>query len=394
MYLKKDIISQFHQAYSKYYEWDEEKFKHVRNIDGLSLKDLSDYYTYMDKRKAYMKRLRSGASSLRSESTNTNISQERIDHFDINSYKVPSYFKMNSNPIIICSYINKIFLNSKTNLRTELLFLSNTKNYDDLAFAGCNSNRQPDLKLNLLYQLKSLNKQSTRPQTVRVQRNNTFNISDSSTHFPTVIQNNKFNRSSLFSPINTFEHMPRKIDYDSYKQLTTDEIEIKPLQFRRGGDQNKANGKGNALTWRSDIKKIFGDYSTITSPSYRVSTAVLHKATAAISGNQVSGSTDKNGLNSSFKESGASSMSGMDGGVNNTGLGSNSNSAKGSRLSNVYVIKPSSSMNANGGEKGEKSKSGASGNNGGQLGGGNQSNQKFDIYMVPGMLLGNSKKNK
>jgi hypothetical protein len=395
----KDIIGQFHDTYAKYYEWDEGKFKYMRNVDGLSLKDLGDYYAYTDKREAYMKRMR--MASIRDEplnsSTNGGLSSTRTDqHFDMNSgYKVPDCFKMNSNPIIICSYINKIFKNTNSNLSTELLFLSNSKNYDELALASNVTARQPDLKLNLLYQIKTLNKPN-RPQTTAAQKKK---ASWTNSGFPCLVNSNsKFHRSSLFSPINTSEHMPRKGDYESYKQLTTDEIEIKPLHIKRSSYNESGAAARSSATWRADIKKIFGDYSTITSPSYRVSTAVLQRATnnvtcASVSSGALNTQTPAptDNRNGPIKESVSSpSVAGVGGDVgSNHTIGSGSNSGKSTRMNNVYVIKPA---NPNPGDKGgDKSKAGSG--VAGQGNGGAQ-NQKFDIYMVPGLLVNNGKKAK
>lgn len=54
----KQIIDKFHETYAKYYEWNVEKFRFVKNCDGLSLKDLNDYFEYLTHRQAYLKRMR------------------------------------------------------------------------------------------------------------------------------------------------------------------------------------------------------------------------------------------------------------------------------------------------------------------------------------------------
>ena len=75
------IIEKFGEVYSKYYEWDLVKFENNRNCDGLSVQDLYNF------------------SRLRA------FQNYSVRHIT----SLPDYFKLDSNPIKICKFINQVF---------------------------------------------------------------------------------------------------------------------------------------------------------------------------------------------------------------------------------------------------------------------------------------------
>ena len=75
-----EIIRNFSDIYTKFYEWDTKSFMDTKNCDGLSVQDLFAY------------------SMLKN---NTFKSRTKITN-------LPEYFANDSNPINICNFINKV----------------------------------------------------------------------------------------------------------------------------------------------------------------------------------------------------------------------------------------------------------------------------------------------
>ena len=96
----KEITKKFVSVYSKYYEWDPTKFCKIMNCDGISVQDLVDYYRILDK-------------------------QTYRQTLNDNQYKV--FFQLDSNPITICKFINKMFY-EKSTFKLDTAFVLNSMN--------------------------------------------------------------------------------------------------------------------------------------------------------------------------------------------------------------------------------------------------------------------------
>ena len=104
----KEITKKFSHVYSKYYEWDPSKFSNIANCDGISVQDLVDYFK------------------------NTEHKTRRQSQAD-NQYSF--FFKLDSNPIVICKFINKIFY-SRSTFKSDTAFVLNNMNNNSTA-NGC-----------------------------------------------------------------------------------------------------------------------------------------------------------------------------------------------------------------------------------------------------------------
>jgi hypothetical protein len=211
----------------------------------------------------------------------------------------------------------------------------------------------------------------------------------------------KYTRASRqYSPISSFEHMPTVLDANySHNQLTTDEIELTPLNIKnaQNGNLNSVIQNGASVTWRSDIKRIMGDYSTINSVSYRVSTAIVRKALAnAAAAAQAKEAAEtaaaagsKNGGTNTAENSKSHHGKEKEDSLNNS---ANMKEGKSNKINNVYVIKPSAASNSttNGSNNHNKENYASDKSN---LSSFNEQT-KYDIYMVPGSLVNGNRKNK
>ncbi len=116
-----------------------------------------------------------------------------------------------------------------------------------------------------------------------------------------ITQNRNMN---LVSPISNFEHMPKIVE--PYKlQLNPDSVipdfydkriisasVVPPPPINRpvtssnpksASSQSKVPSKlHDYLTWKSDLKKIYGHYSIMVSPSYRVASAYVPRPTSEL----------------------------------------------------------------------------------------------------------------
>lgn len=265
-----EIIEQFREIYSKYYEWAPDKFKFILNCDGLSVQDLYEY-SLLNKSKENNKKSRLKSSN----------------GFNFTSdYRVRECFKFDSNPIVICKYINQVF-NSNSTMKSELMFLSNSTNFscensNKSEFLADRSQTKPtrsltkqkiqkctqankEFKINILYQIKSLNKTKKPSITSKL----------ANSHSDLEKQTLDFKALKYISPINSTEHMPRILNSTSFydrsfqDKLLADELDFQSLKF------NNSSQILNSPSWRSDFKQLFLDYTIVNSPSYRTSSAII-----------------------------------------------------------------------------------------------------------------------
>ncbi|CAF0813909.1 unnamed protein product [Brachionus calyciflorus] len=242
-----NIIQQFTDIYSKYYKFNDELLKKLVNCDGLSVQDLHDYNEYVSKRKFLRK--------LRPHSVN-NLSVLN------NEYKLPNCFRLNSNPIIICNYINQVF-NTNSTIKNDLVYVLNNTHFLGNIYTMTKqklskSNKASiDFKLNILYQIKSLNKPSQHKISSRFQEEKIKN--DKILHL----------RKSMNSTISNPE--PSASNNEKYVKYawSLDDEDYQYFKFEN------ALVRSTPLNWRTEINQLFGDYSTINSPSYRASSAMI-----------------------------------------------------------------------------------------------------------------------
>lgn len=118
-----EIIDAFKLIYSKYYKWNQEKFKKMVNCDGLSVADLKEYADLV-----------------------IDFRKQGILNRSAASFQMSESFKLDSSPIVICKYINKVY-NSNSTLKAEIVFVQNNK-FD----------RNKNFKVNILSQIKKMNR--------------------------------------------------------------------------------------------------------------------------------------------------------------------------------------------------------------------------------------------
>lgn len=144
------IIDAFKLVYSKYYEWKPENFKTIVNCDGLSVGDLYDLLIESKQ----VESIDQGTSQMNipfsysSSSTKTDALLRRWDTSlaTFSMPNLPENFRIDSSPIVISKYINKVY-NSNSTLKAEILFIQNNKLDRDKMF-----------KLNILHQIKDMNR--------------------------------------------------------------------------------------------------------------------------------------------------------------------------------------------------------------------------------------------
>lgn len=147
------MIDAFRLVYSKYYEWNPDKFKTMVNCDHLSVGDLYEYVKNMT--------TTTSSSSTSGQQENPSqmekMSSPRSWDTSASSFvmtNLPESFRIDSSPIVICKYINKVY-NSNSTLKSEILFVQNNK-----------LDRNKSFKLNLLYLIKDMNRVRVRPDTL------------------------------------------------------------------------------------------------------------------------------------------------------------------------------------------------------------------------------------
>lgn len=242
-----DFIKKFAEIYSKFYEWDTNLFVGTKNYDGLSIQDL---YTFFKLKNS------------KNYTTRTNITN------------LPDYFKLDSNPIKICKFINRIYYSNSTK-NTELLFVTNTarilssrsqmsshsgsklSHVTNRIKENKKQNKDREFKLNLLYQIRSV---------IKKKPLDTDKFGD----FNKILEKNLFNyRNTRFSPINNESHsqprmMSSKIS-NAFRSFNIDSILESPiLSSNLSMNYTQTSDK----CWKTDLKKLYIDYETINTASY------------------------------------------------------------------------------------------------------------------------------
>lgn len=250
----KQVVNKFAEIYSKYYEWDINKFKFIRNRDGLSVKDLYDFK--LTKQYIKVKSMTSGKNYRIMSSYRPFRAGERIRTTDVNKsiqlLCLPKSFYLESNPIHICKFINQVFYNNDaTTLNSDLKFVENNIKNLNLNVSEHNqfaSNTTREFKLNILHQIKTINK--PRPiltTTIPTYRNTS--VSEIETK----------NSNIVF--YNNDDYIPNKYMYGTIK--CNDRLSNLP---------NLPNS-----SWKADIGKIFVDYAVSSTSSYRIGSVPAYR---------------------------------------------------------------------------------------------------------------------
>lgn len=238
----RDLIERFRLVYTKYYEWNVEKFRHMINCDGLSVRHLHDYINFLN--------------DMRNSNKNVNLI-------------LPDAFNYDSSPIRICKYINKIY-NSNSTIKAELMFVQNSardRPSSSSTYLSTSSNKNNnsssknlDFKLNILYQLREINKAD------KIKQTNAPSVLSKSLHelktLPVVVTENRVQGELHSSPINYEDHRPRMglvKTSDDYSENGPDELTKRP-------------------NWRADFRRLYKEFSIINSASYRPSTAIIMRS--------------------------------------------------------------------------------------------------------------------
>lgn len=244
----KQMINKFAEIYSKYYEWDINKFKFIKNRDGLSVKDLYDFK--LTKQYIKVKSLTSGKNYRIMSSYRPFRAGERIRTTDASKQVqllcLPKSFYLESNPIHICKFINQVFYNSDTTtMNSDLKFIENNiknLNLNVLSHNNFVSNASREFKLNILHQIKTINKQKPIiSSTLPTYRNTSASDMEAKTTNIVIYNNDGY--------------VPNKYMYSQnrYNERSS----------------NLPNLNSNS-TWKTDLNKIFVDYAVTTTPSYRI----------------------------------------------------------------------------------------------------------------------------
>jgi hypothetical protein len=286
-----NIVELFSKVYSKYYEWDPNSFKFIANCDGLTVQDLYDYMIFLNK-KVIDKQMRRAKTSYKdfyirkksNESTNTENNTSK------NQFIYPESFKFESNPILICKFINHVF-HSSSALKSELIVLLNTPNEfeiiinkkkSDINTSSNNSSpnnspgivRRPvktagwatsnrEFKMNILNQIKCINKSNIKPSKLN-SSNNPLKKTELISRSLTSLTSSEKNK-----------HLPRIIESrykNFYKNIasTSNKLDFGPFMSCKSYISSDFTNNGGE-TWRGEFKSIFNVYSLVSSASYRPS---------------------------------------------------------------------------------------------------------------------------
>ena len=243
------INNKIAEIYSKYYEWDINKFKFIKNRDGLSVKDLYDFK--ITKQFIKVKAATSGRNFRIMSSYRPFRAGERIRTTDLSKsiqlLCLPKSFYLESNPIHICKFINQIFSNSESNtLNSDLKYVENNiknLNLNLLNNNQTNSNSTREFKMNILHQIKSTNK--IKP--INTSRNTSLSDIESKINQSLPFNDDYLQNKYLYGLKNKYTNLP---------DLSTNRFE------------------GN---WKTDMNRIFVDYSVTTTPSYRIGSVPILK---------------------------------------------------------------------------------------------------------------------
>lgn len=151
------ISKKFFEIYSKFYQCDQKNFHKIVNCDGLSVKDLMNYFYF---------------------SKNENNSK----------LKLPMSFNYDSNPIKICKLINEIYY-SYFVIKPGVTYLNSRKNVEKISYSKIQVNKSnkdahQNFNIDVINQIKSFNK-------------------------PRLKYNEKIEISRFGAPINNHEHLPQ-----------------------------------------------------------------------------------------------------------------------------------------------------------------------------------------
>jgi hypothetical protein len=289
-----NIVDLFSKVYSKYYEWDPSTFKFIANCDGLTVQDLYDYMVFLNK-KIYDKQLRRAKTSykdfyVRKRSNESNNSESITSK---NQFIYPESFKFDSNPILICKFINQVFKSSSA-LKSELIVLLNSPNEfesimnkkksDNSNNSNNSINNSPnnspvivrrsvktagsttsnrEFKMNILNQIKCINKSNVKPSKL-ASSNNPLKKTELISRSLTSLASSEKNKN-----------LPRIIE-SRYKNFynniasTSNKFDFAPFMISKSITSSDFNNNGSE-TWRGEFKSIFNVYSQVSSASYRPS---------------------------------------------------------------------------------------------------------------------------
>jgi len=248
----KQVVNKFSEIYSKYYEWDVNKFKFIKNKDGLSVKDVYDYK--ITKNLLKVKSVTSGRNYRIMSSYRPYRNEDASKSTQL--LCMPKSFYLESNPIHICKFINQVFANfEKTNLNADLKFVEN--NIKNLSFGiedqyfKINSSTTREFKMNILNQIKSINKS---------------------------LQHSNRNTSQSASP-NKFQTVPFYSEDMPQKYLYNKDIYGLTARFETHSNLPSLISNKQEYNWKTDIGKVFLDYSVATTPSFRLGSVPAYKLT-------------------------------------------------------------------------------------------------------------------
>jgi len=234
------VVNRFAEIYSKYYEWDVNKFKFIKNKDGLSVKDVYDFK--LAKQLIKVRAVNAGNKNYRIMSSYRPFrAGERIRTNDsINPIQLicmPKSFYLESNPVHIVKFINQVFNNNElTTLNADLKFVeSNIKNLNLNSQSNLQSNSSTtrEFKMNILHQIKNVNK--VKPII-----------------FSSRLSNQNESKYRMNLPFYS-DNLPSKYLYGKSEPNS-----ILPVSTRTDS------------SWKNDLSRLFLDYSVSTTPSFRL----------------------------------------------------------------------------------------------------------------------------
>jgi hypothetical protein len=268
-----NIIRQFANVYAKYYDWNPSSFKAIVNKDGISVQDIIDHNSFLS-----MNHLNSAINNINNNHHN---------------YSIPDRLYADSNPILICNFINNIY-NSHSTMKSEVKFImNNTLKSNDGPIEqmpsirnakSCSISRKKfdntyelnkGFKINLLKQIRLIKK--IKPD---LNANKTVEL----------LSRNATNQNIVIHPSNlNVEHIETKIielrEKNFYSRLNMDNLAINNYRSAPCVNLPNAKNKNAKKSWKLEFENLYDDYSVVTSESYRPSTSTLvrsHSSAASI----------------------------------------------------------------------------------------------------------------
>ena len=161
-----------------------------------------------------------------------------MPYFLVQLLCMPKSFYLESNPVHIVKFINQVFNNNEfTTLNADLKFVENNiknLNLSSQSIEQANLSTSRDFKMNILHQIKTVNKVKPIMFSSRVSSNHS---------------ENKYRMNLPFYS----DNLPSKYLYG--KSETNSNL---PVSTRVD------------TSWKSDLSRLFLDYSVSTTPSYRI----------------------------------------------------------------------------------------------------------------------------